>query len=307
MSNFVITGAQGFLGKKVVLKLLALKHEVWAIDLFPNGIPTEFIEATRELGGHLETIQLDICDKDELKRVPTPDYVIHLAAIANPRLCNANFDLAFNVNVGGLRNTLDAFGGCKKFIFASSVTVYGDQQYFPLKEDHPVNPRDNYSYLKLVGEYLCRMFNYSYGTPYLIIRLANSYGPGQGEDYLIPSLIRQALQNRVIELWDPRPIRDFIYVDDTVDAIVTVALSQNLVNDIVNIGSGKGTSTIELANLIAEITNAEVRDVHKRQDVPLRLVPDITKITSLTEWKPKVNLKSGLYKTITYLKRTMGA
>jgi nucleoside-diphosphate-sugar epimerase len=298
-----VTGGGGFFGIALNRRLCELGFRVKVIDSFPDGVPARLRTLEGQFPNQLAVVRSDITRKENLSEVfRYADYVAHLAAIANPRVCNSNLNLAYKVNVDGMRNVLDSIPTVRKLLFTSSILVYGDQSELPIKETARVNCSDNYALLKLMGEQLCKLYNNSRGVPYVVVRMAYAYGAWQSYDYVLSALILQALETGKIEVWDPRPIRDFVYVDDAVEAIVRALLSNDTACEVVNIGSGIGINVLELANLISGFLRVPVEDVGRRAPTPVRLIADIGKIYRLTGWKPSTKMEEGLMKTIEWLR-----
>ena len=139
------------------------------------------------------------------------------------------------------------------------------------------------------------------------MRFSNTFGPHQASNYLIPSLILQGINEGKIEVWDPRIIRDFIFVEDTINAIIKALQNDSTANEIFNVGTGVGYSIKEVTETLAKMLNVTWKDAHKFQDVTISLVPDPSKITKFTGWKPSHSLEEGLKKTVDYfntIKRT---
>jgi len=298
-----VTGAAGFLGSHLCEALVQKKIKVYALDNFSAG-STKNIESIKD---KIELVKCDITKANDLTIIREVDIVFHLAAIANPRVCKNNFDLAFNVNVSGTKNVLDACKkNCERVIFMSSSSVYGDPIYVPIDEKHPLNGKDPYAITKIIGEYLCKNYYENYGVPVTIVRNFNTFGPRQSTEYLIPTLIIQALEKKEIEIWNSKPSRDFNYVDNVVDALLKVVEVEDLVGDVVNIGSGKEIKVGELAEGISRIFGGiPVIDLKKETVGSSRLVCDNRKLVEKTGWKPKVSFEDGLEKTIQWYKESM--
>ena len=217
----------------------------------------------------------------------------------------------------GTHNTLGvARAHNARYILASTSEIYGDPQEHPQKEDYwghvdPIGLRSVYDEAKRFAEALTMAYHRYHNLNTGIVRIFNTYGPRMRLDdgRVIPNFIQQALrQERLTIYGDGNQTRSFCYVDDLVDGILGLALSEE--NDPVNIGNPDEFTIIELANLVNELLNNPSENIYQigkvAGDDPLRRQPDISRALEILGWTPKFDLKSGLLKTIPYFKDKMG-
>ncbi|MCS6767908.1 MAG: SDR family NAD(P)-dependent oxidoreductase [Candidatus Nitrosocaldus sp.] len=303
-SLVLVTGAMGFLGSHLCKRLSAMNCDVVGVDNL--SFSKLSVDKHNNVMNKILFKELDITRADHVEtlfRDHKFDIVFHLAAVANPRICKENFDLAFNVNVMGTKNILSNSKNCDKIVFISSAAVYGEPLTIPIAEDHPLNGTDPYAITKIIGEKLCLNFVKNYGYRVVIVRNFNTFGIGQSGDYIIPTLIRQALVHKVIEIWNSKPIRDMMYVDDTIDALLTITSTNNTDFDVYNIGSGRGIQIGKLADIIKQnIGNGiNVIDLQKPVLGSPKLIADNTKLKSLG-WKESVGFEEGIRRTIEWFR-----
>jgi UDP-glucose 4-epimerase len=264
VEKVIITGGNGFLGKRLT-ELLKDSYDIFLFNRQNNRDVTK------------------IEDFEELRA----DYVIHLAALTR----NQDERKMFDINVGGTLNVLEF---CKnvgaKLIFASSSAVYGNAES-PIKEDSDLDYISFYGLTKSLGETLCKFYNERYNLPIVILRIFNLYGPGQQEGFVIPDIIHQ-LTNEKIILRNSCPKRDFIYIDDVVESI-RKSMKQNSF-EIMNVGTGRSYSIKEAAEKIACGKKIECLQEKKENDI----YADIKKAKEIISWESKINLDEGLKKIL---------
>lgn len=255
MTNYLITGGAGFLGRHLVKRLSQNRdNHIIIYDNFYRSsleILSESLENTWELD--LEIIIGDIKNSDLLKYcMRNTDIVFHLAAQSNVVGAEDNSDYSISTNVLGTYTVLEAAKtSCvKKVVFTSSREVYGDPEYFPVDENHVLNPKNFYGTSKVAGELYCKLFREKYGMDISILRLANVYGKG---DFgrVIPDWIKKLNNNEKINVYGGEQILDFVDIDTVVDSLI--AVSEKNVETPINIGSGTGTSILRLAQVFEEI------------------------------------------------------
>ena len=286
--RILVTGAGGFLAQHLIPALLKEGHEVSPIDNLE-----EFDEKSKkgiEYG--------DIREPFTFARFKDCEAVIHLAAIAAPDLARRNKAEAFNINVRGTFNILEFArkSGMKKVVFMSSAHVYGiSPHYVPTPETHSLTFHDTYTATKVIGEHLCQQFYDSYGLPYTILRLFNGYGPGQSFDYFVPSMVAKASATRKIVLRGADTTKDFVFVEDVMEAMVR-ALKTDYVGEI-NIGSGKQTKLEEVAQYIASKFDAKYeRDANQPPETHMEA--GTTRAEKVLGWKATTPLEEGLDRTM---------
>jgi len=273
--KIAITGSSGFVGKHLIQKLRLLKAEIIEIDL-DKGI--------------------DIVNWEIISRVGAFDVLLHLAAKSFVPDSFTDPSSVYNTNILGTLNVLEL---CKKYnarmIYISSY-VYGNPEYLPIDENHRVNATNPYAQSKLIGEDLCKAYYRDFNVPTFIFRPFNIYGKGQNAKFLIPSIIEQAKTGKVV-LNDSRPKRDFIYIDDIVNAYIKAIYFDLKSIEIVNLGSGSSTSVMELVQIIKTKMQDEFtvsyREIIRKSEV-LNTVADISRAQYLLNWKPKISLEEGL-------------
>jgi len=284
------------MGSYLVPALLRRGYEVVGIDLkgtFDNG-------NLREFRNRVEPVEADITDYSSLEKLDAKgvDYVHHLAAIASPGTCTAQPKLAYDVNVRGTFNVLRFANrlGVKKILFTSSAHVYGiSPRYVPTPEIQPVWLQDDiYTSSKIIGEHLIRLFYENYGLPYTTIRLFNSYGPRQTTDYFIPAKIIEALTTGKIRLRDRHVKKDFVFIEDVIDAYIRM-LESDYVGEM-NVGSGISTSLEEVAKHIADTLKVEL--TFAAGDAATFMQADTTRAKKVLGWEAKTTLQAGLKLTI---------
>lgn len=297
--KILVTGSSGFLGQHLCRKLVHLGGHVQGIDsIMPNSINDE-----EDISEKISYSKCDIADKIQVQKIldNKHDLIFHLAAIASPRTCKSDFDLAYNVNVTGTKNILSMLQESTKLVFMSSASVYGNPIKLPITEDHPLNGSDPYSITKIIGEYLCHNYNNNYGRNISIARNFNAFGIGQTTEYIVPTLITQALKSGKIEIWNSDPVRDLMYVDDTINGLISIGIAGR--NGIYNIGSGKGTRIGTLAESIRDNIDPKIEIVDLRKQVigSSNLISDNTKLRELG-WDQEVGFDSGISRTIDWFK-----
>jgi len=295
----LVTGGTGFVGCHLVKSLISKGHFPIIIDNLSTGNYRKikkFVDSKKA-----QFFVADIRNLKNLLNLPQPDSVIHLAAIAsvvesikNPRLVN-------DVNVTGTLNLLE-FCRVKKIpqiIFISSAAVFGDYRK-EISEDSPTNPTSVYGATKLFGEQYCRIYSSMFGLKSIILRLFNVYGPGQNEEYagVISKFIERISKNKSpIIFGKGTQTRDFIYVDDVVDAC-TQALSYSPKNnlEIFNVASGKSISVNNLANRCLKILNKKsLSPIHKKGEIGVpNSSANIRKASKMLGFFPKTKLNDGL-------------
>jgi UDP-glucose 4-epimerase len=283
--RILVTGSSGFIGRNLVEELK--RHNVKIITL-------------TDPEGH----RIDVLDWRKIKEISDIDIVYHLAAKTYVPFSFENPRETYAVNVLGTLNILELcrLRGVEKIVFVSSY-IYGQPQYLPVDEEHPVQPTNPYMRSKVFGEELCRAYNNDFGLKCIILRPFNAYGVGQNGDFLIPSILSQ-LQAGKVELKDPEPKRDYIYVSDLIDALIKAEKFDGNF-EIFNIGYGNSYGVEEIVDKIIELYGKEVRinyETERRKNEIMDVVADIGKARTKLGWEPRVSLEEGLRRCIGGLK-----
>jgi UDP-glucose 4-epimerase len=232
---------------------------------------------------------------EDLERV---DIVYHLAAIMFIPYAIKNPGKVYQVNVGGTINILEycRLNDISKLIFASSY-VYGEPDYLPVDETHPIKPTNPYTRSKVVSEELCRGYSEDHGIKCVILRPFNIYGPGQNEEFLIPLILKQIREGTIIELKDPEPKRDLLYVNDMIEAYIKAGEYFKNQFEIFNIGSGKSYSVQNIVDMIVQLVDKKVEIKYtgeRRENEVMDTIASIEKAITKLNWQPTIELKDGL-------------
>ncbi|MBI5149125.1 NAD(P)-dependent oxidoreductase [Candidatus Pacearchaeota archaeon] len=281
--KLLITGGSGFVGTNVI-KGLESRFDITNVDKNPSQTDVKTVIAD------LNTTDYSFLKEDF-------DYVLHLAALSNPKLCGENPEDALRDNVFMFDRLLTQLNKktLKKIIFTSSYLVYGKADH-PLKEDTELEKNPNiYCATKILGEKLCGQFR-ERGMPIITFRFCNLFGPYQQEIYLLPQLINGALEKGEISVRNTYPIRDFMYIEEVAKA-VNAALTSDYIG-VLNIGSGEGTSVREIVDKISKLTRAKI--VGNDEKKPEYFVCDSSRAEKTVGWKAKTSLEEGINRTIEY-------
>ena len=232
------------------------------------------------------------------------DVVFHLAALPRPQLSIKDPIPANHVNVDGTLNVLMKCKehGVKRLVFASSASVYGEQEKYPTLETAKPNPMSPYAVQKLVGEMYCRLFTEIYGVETNCLRLFNVYGsrmdPHGEYSSLIPKFIKLIEEGRRPTIFGTgEQRRDFVHVSDVVKAMELAAESE-VCGEVFNVGYSVSYSVNQVFELIREMLDREVEPIHGPAVIePTQTLADIEKIRDVLGWEPRVNLERGLSET----------
>lgn len=299
--NYLITGGAGFIGRHLANRLAALGHNVRVIDDLSAG-------EKEALDSRVLFTRGDVRDQPKLwTLLHEIDVVYHLAAkvslpqsILYPREYN-------DVNVGGTVALMEAMRalGTPRIVLASSGTIYGDQKRQPVDEQVPPDLRTPYAVSKLASEHYIFTLGQHYGIEAVALRIFNAYGPGQSLPPAYPPVVPQFLNRimlggSVVVFGDGKQTRDYVYVEDVVDALIAAGERPDLNGEVINIGTGVETSVNTLIQLMEDVTGrqAHVLYNHEQSGGVRRLVADIEKATRLLGYRPQWSLSEGLRETI---------
>lgn len=307
--NIIIFGAAGFIGTNLISKLsedpnnriIAVDHnkDFFSDILFLNRNNVEIVQSAF-------TLEINF---DELLK--EQDIVYHLVSTTIPMTSNKNVsqeiipDVAFSIRL------LDSCVKCnvKKVVFISSGgAVYGMESNCPISEDSKTEPITSYGLQKITIEKLIYLYNYMYKLDYKIVRLANPYGPFQRPNGMLGAVTTftyKALKNEEIIVYgDGSVIRDFIYIDDAIEAIVNITFNNSDYN-LFNVGSGYGTSISEVLLIIQNVLERSLKISYlpsRSVDIPVNYL-DISRYNSVFGKLGTVSLTDGVIKTIEFLKK----
>lgn len=233
------------------------------------------------------------------------DYVFHYAAVVGVKRTLENPMIVLE-DIEGIKNilSLSKNSGVKRVFYSSSSEVYGEPFEIPQNENTtPLNSRLPYAIVKNVGEAFFKSYYQEYGLEYTIFRFFNTYGPNQSEDFVVPRFIHSALKNEPIYLYgDGLQTRSFCYVDDNIDTCIKAMKDSNCVNDVLNVGSDKEMTILDLAQQVIAITNSSSKIIHLpplEEGDMLRRCPDTTKMKAILG-RELISLENGIAKLIQY-------
>ena len=299
--NFLITGGAGFLGSALSNRLIRQGHHVRVLDDLSTGDPGT-------LDPDIHFTRGDVNDRPKLwTLLQDIDCVYHLAArVSVPE--SILFPRDYNhVNVGGTATLMEAIrdAGTKRIVLASSGAIYGEQEEVSMKESMLPHPGSPYAVSKLSAEWYVRTIGELSGVETICLRIFNAYGPGQrippAHPPVIPNFIRQSLQNgTLIFHGDGSQTRDYVYVDDVVNALVSAGSVQEFEAPVINIGSGTETSVRKLAKLVMDVTGGEPEEVYNPRagSGVSRMCADISLAKEHLNYVPLIPLEMGLRLTM---------
>ena len=312
MSKFLITGGAGFIGSNISEYLIKQGHFVRVLDNFCSG-KEENLGFAKGLGkDKFELIRGDIRDKDVCDAAcKGVDYVLHQAALRSvPK--SLEDPLSYNeVNINGVLFMLQAASKnkIKRFVFASSSSIYGDTSKFPESEDDMPLLISPYALSKLTGEYYCRIFSEFFGVETAFLRSFNIFGPEQSLDdeyaVVIPKFTHCILND------EPPPIfgtgkqsRDFTFIENVISANILAATTPGIKHEVLNVANGKDNTVLELVAALNRIIGKNIAPklLPVRKGDVFRTSADITKITKILGFKPLVGFEEGLKKTVAFFK-----
>ena len=306
----LITGADGFIGSHLTEMLVAKGYKVKALSQyssFNNWGWLEYVNCKEQI----EVLTGDIRDPHYCNHITkNVDIIFHLAALIAIPYSYIAPDSYVDTNIKGTLNICQAAkeNNVTRVIHTSTSEVYGTAQYVPIDERHPLQPQSPYSATKIAADAMVMSFYNSFNLPITIARPFNTYGPRQSARAVIPTIITQiASGKKKIKLGDLSPTRDFNYVEDCCRGFIMLSESKKTIGEIINIGSNTEISIGEIFDLIKELmssdatlSNDKQRKRPKNSEV-FRLCCDNKKIKELVSYKPKINIRNGLKKTINWI------
>jgi UDP-glucose 4-epimerase len=297
----LITGGAGFLGSHLANRLVGQGHTVLVLDDLTAGDPKRLAPDVLFTRGNVKDVpKLWTLLQDV-------DCVYHLAArVRVPESIYYPSDYN-DVNVGGTVCVMEAMRdtGVLRVVLASSGAIYGEQAQQPIGEDHVPHPNSPYGVSKIAAEYYVATLGALYGIETVSLRIFNAYGPGQdlppSHPPVIPQLLKQAQSGGSLVIFgDGVQTRDFVYVDDVVDALVLAATAGDVNRAVINIGSGQEVSINALANKVGRAAGKRINVLHNQglSGGVSRLVADVRRAQQLLAWQPRTDLEQGLRLTL---------
>lgn len=305
----LVTGGAGFIGSHICDELVKQNYRVRVIDNFVTGK----MENIEHLLNKIELVKGDIRDKKLVTKITKGvDYVLHQAALRSvPRSIDDPVSTN-DVNITGTLNLLIAAkeAKVKRFIYASSSSVYGDTKELPKKESQLPQPISPYAVSKLTGEYYCYVFSKTFGLETVSLRYFNVFGPRQDPEskyaVVIPIFIYSGLKNKPFEIHsDGKQSRDFTYIDNVVNANILAMTSKNVSGKVFNIACNDKHSVLEIAHTVSKILKIKPKFIYKpkRAGDVRHTLADITLAKKFLKYKPLVNFENGMKKTVEYFKK----
>jgi UDP-glucose 4-epimerase len=300
--RIAVTGGAGFIGAHLVAALLREGHQVLAYDNFFAGHRAEYLpwrgQATLVDGDVLDFDRL-IAPLDEFK----PELIFHLAAIHYIPYCSDHPAETVRVNVEGTVNVMRAAQKCaglKGVFFASSAAVYDVSSAFH-KETDPTAPSDIYGLSKVLGERVVKHYAAESGLSYVLGRFFNVFGPDETNPHVIPAVLKQVMEGGKVRMGRTDTFRDFIYVDDLVQALKKIGAllsSGKQVEEVYNLGSGQECSIARVVEIIGETAGVDLdiitEERHVRAGDRQHLRADIAKARQELGWAPAFSIARGL-------------
>jgi nucleoside-diphosphate-sugar epimerase len=307
--NYLITGGAGFIGSNIARRLIAEGEFVRIIDNFSTGKKRnidDIIDKSELIEGDIRNAEIAI------EALRDMDFIIHQAAIPSVPRSIKDPITSNDVNITGTLNLLNAAKnkGIKRFIYASSSSVYGDTPVLPKREDMHPNPQSPYAVTKLTGEYYCNVFYRVFGIPTVSLRYFNVFGPYQDPESqyaaVIPRFIIAILnQKSPLVYGDGEQSRDFTFVENIVEANILSCKNDNASGKIFNIACGERFTINRLLKELYYLTDKEFNPVYTdpRQGDIRHSHADISSAREIIGYEPEVDFKGGIKKTVEWFKK----
>jgi UDP-glucose 4-epimerase len=315
-SRVLITGGAGMIGSTIARLLVEQGAEVTVVDaMLPTYGGNRF--NLSDIMDKIVFVKGDIRNLDRVKQwVDGADYVFSLAAQVSYVDSNHDPLLDLDINCRGHINLLLALSQINrraKVVFTSSRFVYGTIEYNPVDEGHDFNCLSIYGIHKLAGEKYYRFYHDAHGLDTVSVRITNPYGPRQQMKHskygIVNWFIRLALEGKPLTVFgEGQQKRDYIFVEDVAEGIMSVALAPGTAGQVYNLGTGVGTPFIDMVHLVAQtIPGTEIQYLPWPQDRYFvetgDFIADISKITAATDWAPRISLQEGIEKTIAFYRQ----
>jgi len=311
--KILVTGGLGFVGHNLVKTLIEkYNSEVIVVDDCSNSNPAILGELIKKV----RLYNISVLDKKSMEPLLAEvNYVFHLAC---KQISVSGSDPLGHLAVNGqsvleimeflLHNDLPHF---ERFIYTSSCSVYGSSTRLPSREVSPTNILSNYAATKLLGEHFVEVYFRNYGLPVSIVRYSNVYGYGQTPKNpycgVLGKFVHNALDKKPLVIFgDGEQTRDYTFITDAIEATILAAIHPMAVGEVFNIGTSTETSVNKLAEIIKEIIPEISIDFLSERDIDnvRRRSIDIEKIHQKLGWTPKINIRSGISKTIEWYRKT---
>jgi dTDP-glucose 4,6-dehydratase len=305
----LVTGGAGFLGSHLCDALLAEGWDVVVVDNLLTGRRANFAHLKNQ--PRFEFVEKDICEPFDVGKV---DYVFHFASPASPVDYSNHGIATLKVGSFGTFHALDVAHkyGAKYFV-SSTSECYGDPLEHPQKETYwgnvnPIGPRSVYDEAKRFTEAVTMAYRRYHKVDTHIVRIFNTYGPRMqlNDGRVVPNFMKQALRGEPLTVYgDGNQTRSFCYVSDEIDGFVRLSKSDEHLP--VNIGNPNEFTILECAQMVLKVTGSKSQIRHEPlpQDDPKQRCPDITKARQLLQWEPKVDLETGLRKSLDYFRKAV--
>lgn len=302
----LVTGTTGFIGGLLAPRIVEREYDIYSLERYVTG---------RYVLGHrreIKTVFGDLRNNFSIKNIiqeVQPDIVIHLAAISPVSYSYDHPNEVIETNFIGTVNLaelcLREVPHFKQFLYASTSETYGNGPS-PKTEESQLNPNSPYAVSKVAAEKYLLYMRDAYGFPVTIVKPFNTYGRRDNTHFVVEKTIVQMLQGKEVSLGDPTPTRDFLYIEDHLNAYLTCLNDSRAIGHVLNFCTGQVTTISQLVEIIRKLTNFEGKVVWNT--IPKRpldidiLFGDYSKAKNLIGWEPKYSLENGLSLCIEYWK-----
>lgn len=307
--RILVTGGTGFIGSHLIPLLLEKEHDVWELQRYVTGRIGSFHKT--------KTVYADLADDFSVRRairVAKPDAVIHMAAISAVAYSYDHPQEVIETNLVGTINLAEAClrenSNLMQFMFAGTSEEYGNNGFETQTETNPLNPASPYAVSKVACEKYLNYMNEAYDFPVTILRPFNTYGRKEDSHFLAERAITQMLTRSVVQLIDPTPIRDWMFIEDHVNAYLTCLGNEKTLGEVFNFCTGKGITVKDTVEKIAEIAGfkGEIQwgSAPPRPTESKLIVGSYEKAKRVLNWEPKWPLERGLAKTVELWREKLG-